>query len=164
MQHTCHIGLIGWGTVGSGVIDILAHQDEQIANRCGILPKVKAVVTRSPERERTQDIGDTALGSDVSLILDDPDISIVLLLVGGTTVAKDMCLACLRAGKHVVTANKAIIAEHWDELFRCARQQNVCLVYEAAVAGGIPIIDVLRDSYIANRIDAVHGILNGTCN
>lgn len=160
----CSIGLIGWGTVGGGVIDILNRHGELIATRCGRSLHISTIVTRTPARQRDQDPGSAQIGTDIAAILDDPSIEIVLLLVGGTDVAKEYCQACLQAGKHVVTANKAIIAECWDELFPIAAAQGVCLAYEAAVAGSIPIIDSLRDAFAANSVQGLSGILNGTCN
>jgi homoserine dehydrogenase len=158
------IGLIGWGTVGGGMVEVLARDRAMIAARAGVDLELRAVVTRTPGRKREQALGEVRLGSDIALITGDPAIRIAVLLVGGTGVAKELCIACLKAGKHVVSANKALIAAHGDELFALARANRVSIVFEAAVAGGIPIIGALRDGLVANRIESLHAILNGTCN
>jgi homoserine dehydrogenase len=104
------------------------------------------------------------VSDDITTILQDSDIRVVIHVVGGTTVARDLCIACLQAGKHVVTANKALLAVHGDELFALAAKHGVTIAFEAAVAGGIPVIAALRDGLVANRIKAIYAILNGTCN
>lgn len=157
------IGLIGWGTVGGGVVDILNRDAALLRERCGLDLWLKTIVTRDPSRTRDQRTGATVT-TDLRAILDDPEIPVVIHLVGGTTVAKDLLVACLKAGKQVVTANKALIAEHGDELFTLAAHQGVGIAFEAAVAGGIPVIAALRDGLVANRIESISGILNGTCN
>jgi homoserine dehydrogenase len=165
MGQAHRIAIIGRGTVGGGVVDILAREGAVIARRCGVDLELAAVVTRTPSRQRSQALPPGCrLSADFGLVLDDPSIQTVLLLVGGTTDAREICLRCLTAGKHVVTANKAILAEFWDELFACAERHGVCLGFESSVAGGVPVIGALRDGLVANRIDAVQGILNGTCN
>jgi homoserine dehydrogenase len=164
MSHTYRIGLIGWGTVGGGVIDILQRDGSLFEQRCGMHFELAAIVTRTPSRVRNQAIADVPVSDDISLIIGDDSIATVLHLVGGTTAALDLALACLRAQKHVVTANKALIAEHGDELFAVARENGVAIAFEAAVAGAIPIIAALRDGLVANQIDSVQAILNGTCN
>ena len=158
------IGLLGWGTVGGGVIDILANEGDTLRKRSGFDFKLKRIVTRTPSRQRTQDMLGASLSDDVADLINDDSVQCVLHLVGGTDVAKDMAIACLRAGKHVVTANKALLAEHWDELFAASKESGASLAFEASVAGGIPAILGLRDGLIANRINGVKGILNGTCN
>lgn len=162
-MDTYGIGLIGWGTVGGGVIELLARDTARLRERCGLELALRTVVTRDPQRARGQRTGAT-VAKDVRAILDDPQVKCVLHLVGGTTEAKDLMLACLRAGKHVVTANKALIAEHADALFAEAAKHKVAIAFEAAVAGGIPVIAALRDGLVANRIDGIQAILNGTCN
>ncbi len=161
---TYNVGLIGWGTVGGGVLDILSQEKHRIEQRCGQEVSIKTIVTRSPSRSRSQNAGSALVTDDINVILNDESIAAVILLVGGTDISKEFCIQCLEAGKHVITANKAIIAEYWDELFAIAQDNNVILAFEAAVAGSIPIIDSLRDGFVANRIDGVEGILNGTCN
>ena len=158
------IGLLGWGTVGGGVLEILANEASTLQARSGFDFKLRRIVTRDPARQRAQDPMGAALSKDCADLVNDDSIQCVLHLVGGTDIAKDMAIDCLKAGKHVVTANKALLAEHWDELHEAATAGNACLAYEAAVAGGIPTILNLRDGLVANRITGVKGILNGTCN
>ncbi len=158
------IGLIGWGTVGGGVVEILSRDRGLFAERCAIDLDLTTIVTRDPGRVREHSAGSARISNDISAITNDPDIGVVVHLVGGTTEAKDLLAACLKAGKHVVTANKALIAVHGDELFALAAQHRVGIAFEAAVAGGIPIIAALRDGLVANRIHAISAILNGTCN
>ncbi len=158
------IGLIGWGTVGGGVVEILSRDRGLFAERCAIDLDLTTIVTRNPGRVREHSAGSARISSDISAITNDPNIGVVVHLVGGTTEAKTLLAACLKAGKHVVTANKALIAEHGDELFALAAQYRVGIAFEAAVAGGIPIIAALRDGLVANRIHAISAILNGTCN
>ena len=163
MRRTA-IGLIGWGTVGGGVVDILNRDRELFAERCGLDLQLKTIVTRSPGRARNQLAGEATVTDRIQAIIDDPEIGVVVHLVGGTGEAKTLLEACLRAGKHVVTANKALIAEHGDALFALAAKHGVGLAFEAAVAGGIPVIAALRDGLVANRIESISAILNGTCN
>lgn len=159
---TVGIGIIGFGVVGGGVVDVLAKDRAIIAARTGVDLELRAVVSLPPYQ--CTDVLGASLGKDLAAITGDSAIRIALLLVGGTTFAKDMCLACLKAGKHVVTSNKALIAAHGDELFAVAKEHKVAIAFEAAVAGGIPVIGALRDGLAANRIESITGILNGTCN
>ena len=163
MRRTA-VGLIGWGTVGGGVVDILSRDRALFAERCGLDLDLTTIVTRTPGRVREQQAGHAKVGTDITAITNDPAIKVVIHLVGGTTEAKTLLAACLKAGKHVVTANKALIAEYGDELFALAAQHGVGIAFEAAVAGGIPVIAALRDGLVANRILAISAILNGTCN
>ena len=159
------IGLVGWGTVGDGALQIL-HRDKQLfRERCGLELECRAVVTRTPSRERNQaHLMGSILSDDLQVILDDPEIKTVLHLVGGTDIAFNIAAACIAKGKHVVTANKAMLAERGRELFPLARQRGVSIAFEAAVAGSIPVIASLRDGLVANHIHGLHAILNGTCN
>ena len=159
------IGLVGWGTVGDGVLEIL-HRDSQLfQERCGLELECRAVVTRTPSRVRNQEhLMQATLSDDLNVILTDDAIKTVLHLVGGIDVAYDIAAACITAGKHVVTANKALVAERGRELFSLAREHGVSIAFEAAVAGGIPVIAALRDGLVANHINGLHAILNGTCN
>jgi homoserine dehydrogenase len=156
------IGIIGFGVVGGGVIEVLQRDRGTIAARTGVDLELRAVISLPPYK--TTEVLGAKLGSDIGLLTEDPQIRIALLLVGGTTFAKDLALACLAAGKHVVTSNKALIASHGDELFAAAKAKGVAIAFEAAVAGGIPIIGALRDGLAANRIESITGILNGTTN
>jgi len=160
----CALGLIGWGTVGGGVLDLLARDGAVIRQRCGLDLAVTRIVTRDPGRARTQSAAGATVGTDLRLILDDPAIGTVIHLVGGTDVARDICLACIAAGKHVVTANKAMLAVHGDAIFAAAAAKGVGIAFEAAVAGAIPVIAAVRDGLVASRITGISAILNGTCN
>jgi len=163
-MERCALGLIGWGTVGGGVVDILTRDAALFRERCGLDLYLKTIVTRTPGRDRGQKPATATVTDRVEVLLNDPEIRTVIHLVGGTTTAKDLCIACLKAGKHVVTANKALLAEFGDELFALAAKHQVTIAFEAAVAGGIPIIAALRDGLVANRIEGIYAILNGTCN
>jgi homoserine dehydrogenase len=163
-MERCALGLIGWGTVGGGVVEILQRDHQLFVDRCGLDLSVKTIVTRTPSRDRAQTAGNALVTDRIDVLLQDKEIRTVIHLVGGTTTARDLCIACLKAGKHVVTANKALLAVYGDELFALAAERKVTIAFEAAVAGGIPIIAALRDGLVANRIEAIYGILNGTCN
>jgi homoserine dehydrogenase len=158
------VALIGWGTVGGGVLELLQRDRTLLAERCGLDIRISRIVTREPSRPRNQSAGEASLGSDIAAVLDDPEIHAVLHLVGGTGAARELALACLRAGKHLITANKALLAEHWDELFREASRHGASIAFEAAVAGGIPIIKAIREGLAGNRIEWLAGIINGTGN
>lgn len=163
-MERCAIALVGWGTVGGGVVDILSRDPGLFRERCGLDIRLKTIVTRNPGRSRSQSAGGATVTTDLAVVLADPEIRTVVHLVGGTADAKDILIACLGAKKHVVTANKALLAEHGDELFTLAARQGVSIAFEAAVAGGIPIIAALRDGLVANRIESISAILNGTTN
>ncbi len=159
-----NIGLIGFGTVGAGVVQCLQDNADLIASRAGFLP----VITRIADLDITTDRGVAVrpgvLTTQAQDILDDPDISIVIELVGGLTIARKFILAALNAGKSVVTANKALLAHHGPELFEAAERNGVSIWFEASVGGGIPCIKALREGLVANHITEILGILNGTCN
>jgi homoserine dehydrogenase len=162
MSHK--IGLVGFGTIGTGVARILYGKAEELRAKTGLdisLGKICDIDITTP---RGVDVPDGVLTTNVDDVLADPDISVVIELVGGTTFARELTLRALDAGKAVVTANKALLAEHGLELFKKAREKGACLSFEAAVGGGIPIIGSLLNGYLANDIDTIIGIVNGTCN
>jgi len=161
---TCCVGLVGFGTVGSGVAKILLNQCEQLHAKTGINVVLKRICDVDLTTDRGVRVPDGVLTSDLAAVLNDPEIEVVIELVGGTTVAKEITLRAIAAGKRVVTANKALLAEAGHELFRAARDHGVSISFEASVGGGIPIIAALRDGLIANEIESIIGILNGTCN
>lgn len=163
-MEACPIGLVGWGTVGSGVVEILERDRSIFRDRCGLDIQIAAIVTRTPGRKRGQSSGPALVSDRLEAVLANPHIKVVVHLVGGVTEAADICKACLKAGKHVVTANKAMLATHGDSLFPLAARHGVSIAFEAAVAGGVPIIAALRSGLVANRIEGIYGILNGTCN
>lgn len=156
------VGLCGLGTVGSGVFNVMARNAELINARAGCEVKIIHVGARR-DREGC-DTGDVTLSRDIFAVLEDPAVDIIVELIGGTDAARDLVLKAIENGKHVVTANKALIAHHGAEIFAAAAKKQVAVAYEAAVAGGIPIIKALRDGLVANRIEWVAGIINGTTN
>jgi len=158
------VGLLGLGTVGSGVFHVLTRNQDEIQRRAG--RRIDLVVASRRDLVKAREIvGDRVrLVADASEIVRDPNIDIVVELIGGTGIAKDLVLQAIAAGKHVVTANKALLAVHGTEIFAAAREKGVVVAFEAAVAGGIPIIKALREGLTANRIEWIAGIINGTTN
>lgn len=157
-----NVGIVGLGTVGSGTFNVLTRNAEDIARRAGREIQVTHVGAR-----RDNPAADTSaikVSRDVADVIADEDIDVVVELIGGTTLAKELVLGAIAQGKHVVTANKALIAEHGDEIFTAAQAKGVNVAFEAAVAGGIPIIKAIREGLSANRIEWVAGIINGTGN
>lgn len=157
------VGVIGFGTVGSGTVKVLLNNAGVMSERLGFSLELARVADKDTKTDRGIDIGDR-LVDDAAKVIDDPEIDIVVELVGGTGIAKDFILAAIRKGKHVVTANKALLAKHGDEIFTEADKHGVQVGYEASVAGGIPIIKVLREGLVANNFISVYGIINGTAN
>lgn len=157
-----NVGIVGLGTVGSGTFNVLCRNAEDIARRAGR----EIVVTHVGARRDNPnvDTGSVTVSRDIMQVVDDPEIDIVVELIGGTTVARELVLKAIQNGKHIVTANKALIAEHGNEIFSSAQEAGVNVAFEAAVAGGIPIIKAIREGLSANRIDWVAGIINGTGN
>ena len=158
------VGLLGIGTVGSGTYNVLVRNQEEIQRRAGRGIEITMVCRRDLEAARAV-VGEAAqVVADPRDIIRNPEIAIVVELIGGCGIAKDLVLEAIAAGKHVVTANKALLAVHGTEIFAAARAKGVIVAFEAAVAGGIPIIKALREGLTANRIDWVAGIINGTTN
>ena len=158
------VGLLGIGTVGRGTFDVLLRNSEEIRRRAGREIRIVAVADLDVERARSI-VGDQVrVSSDAAALIADPAIDIVVELIGGTGIAKVLVLQAIAAGKHVVTANKALLAVHGSEIFEAARVRGVMVAFEAAVAGGIPIIKALREGLTANRIEWIAGIINGTTN
>jgi homoserine dehydrogenase len=158
------VGLMGLGTVGGGVFEVLQRNQEEIRRRAGRGIALTMVSRRQVDAARAL-VGDAAVVvADAREIIRNPEIDIVIELIGGTTIARELVLEAIRAGKHVVTANKALLAVHGTEIFAAAREHGVMVAFEAAVAGGIPIIKSLREGLSANRIEWVAGIINGTTN
>ncbi len=159
-----HVGLLGIGTVGGGTFSVLRRNQEEISRRAGRGILIKAVADKDLVRARKL-VGDSAETTDDAFALvSRPDIDIVVELIGGTKIAKDLILAAIETGKHVVTANKALLALHGNEIFLAAQKKGVMVAFEAAVAGGVPIIKALREGLTANRIEWIAGIINGTSN
>jgi len=158
------IGLLGLGTVGGGTVTVLTRNAAEIARRAGreIRLARAAAMQYNPEIPGLDQIGH--IGNDAFAVVDDPEIDIVIELIGGYSPARELVLKAIANGKHVVTANKALIARHGNEIFAAAREQGVVVAFEAAVAGGVPIIKALREGLAANHIEWIAGIINGTGN
>ena len=157
------IGLVGTGTVGGGCLDILSNHKQDFLRHFGIDLELTRVCSRDPQAAASRGLQDI-FTDDYHDIINDPDIDIVVELIGGTGVAKSVIVEALQAGKHVVTANKAIMATSGEEIMDLAEEKGLEIAFEASVGGGIPIIDPLKHSLIANRIDSIMGIVNGTTN
>ena len=159
------VGLLGAGTVGSGTFAVLKRNQEEITRRAGRSIVVRMIADREEEKaRRIAGDDDVIVTRDANEVVMNPDIDIVVELIGGYTVAKDLILKAIENGKHVITANKALLASHGTEIFAAAQKKGVMVAFEAAVAGGIPIIKALREGLTANRIEWIAGIINGTSN
>jgi homoserine dehydrogenase len=159
-----HVGLLGIGTVGGGTFTVLARNEAEITRRAGRPIRITRVADKNLELAGKVTGGTVALTDDAFAVVADPDIDIVVELIGGCGVAKELVLKAIANGKHVVTANKALLALHGNEIFAAAQAKGVMVAFEAAVAGGIPIIKALREGLSANRIQWIAGIINGTTN
>ncbi|HET7634996.1 MAG TPA: homoserine dehydrogenase [Burkholderiales bacterium] len=158
------VGLLGIGTVGGGTFNVLRRNREEITRRAGRDIRITVIADKDLARARLLAGDDVALIDDAFAVTRDPDVDIVAELIGGTGIARELILAAIGNGKHVVTANKALIAEHGNEIFAAARETGVMVAFEGAVAGGVPIIKSLREGLTANRIEWIAGIINGTSN
>ncbi len=163
-MKTVHVGILGLGTVGAGTAETLLTQFDLIKARTGMELVLKKAADLNLDRDFGFDVPEGVLTTDAQEVLMDPDIQIVVELIGGTTIAKTFILKAFEQKKSVVTANKALLAEHGKELINAAETAGVDLFFEAAVAGGIPIIKSLREGLVANPIRRICGIMNGTCN
>ena len=159
-----NLGMIGGGTVGSGVFHALQLNGDLMASRIGVKVNVRKVAVKAFDEPRPYAIPASRMTTDWQSVVHDPQVHVVAELVGGTTLARTMILAALKLGKPVVTANKALLSAHGEELFATAQQYGTNLYYEASVCGGIPIIKALREGFVGNRITHLYGIVNGTCN
>ncbi|WP_300339519.1 homoserine dehydrogenase [Accumulibacter sp.] len=159
-----NVGLLGIGTVGGGTYSVLKRNAEEIARRAGRPIQVSVVADRDVEQTRRLTDGNCRVTDDPFAVVADPEVDIVVELIGGDEVAKQLVLQAIANGKHVVTANKALLAKHGNEIFAAAQKKGVMVAFEAAVAGGIPIIKALREGLTANRIEWIAGIINGTTN
>lgn len=165
MSKTLRVAVLGLGTVGSGIIRILQDDPEMIARRAGCQFDIRYVVVRDLQKKRTVSLPNgTVMTSDWQQAVTDPNVDVVVEVIGGITTAKDAVLAALKARKHVVTANKALLATFGDEVFEAAKASGVSIAFEAAVAGGIPIIATVGNSLTGNRVESIEAILNGTSN
>ena len=146
-----NIGILGFGTVGAGVVETLQKNGELIANRTGVRPRVYRVADLDITSDRGVELPADVLTTDAQAVLDDPDTDVVVELIGGTTVAKEFMLKALANGKPVVTANKALLAEHGAKIFAAAESSAADVYYEASVGGGIPVIKAMREGLVGNR-------------
>ncbi len=158
------VGLLGMGTVGSGTFQVLERNQEEIQRRAGRGIHIAGVADLDVQRARAVVGGSIPVHADAQVLIQDPKIDIIVELIGGYGVARQLVLQAIEAGKHVVTANKALLAVHGTEIFAAANRKGVVVAFEAAVAGGIPIIKALREGLTANRIEWIAGIINGTTN
>lgn len=158
------VGLIGLGTVGCGVAKILHQHAALLTARAGRPIVLERVAVRNLHKHRHVEVPASRITADALSVATSPEVDVVLELIGGLSPARELALAALRAGKHLVTANKALLCEHGPELFAAARERQLCIAFEAAVAGGCPIIHVLGQTMTGNRITAIEAILNGTSN
>lgn len=163
-MRTIHVGLIGLGNVGGGVATILAQQADLIEQRLGARLALKRAARRHPERPCEAPLSASQITGDALAVIHDPQVDIVVELMGGYEPARTYLLEALHAGKHVVTANKALLAEHGQELFETAAKVGRDIGFEASVGGGIPVIRTLKEGFVANRFGAIASIINGTCN
>ncbi len=163
-MRTIRVGLIGLGTVGSGVIEILRRHRDDFRSRAGVDIELAAFADRNTERFEQLGLPADACHTDAAAVIADPTLDVVIELIGGTGVARDVVLSALNAGKSVVTANKALLASHGEEVMQAAEAAGVDIRFEASVGGGIPIIEPLKHSLTSNEIIKVMGIVNGTTN
>jgi len=158
------VGLLGIGTVGSGTYKVLTRNREEISRRTGCDIRLHVVADKDTARANSVTGGKVKVVDDARQVVADPEVDVVVELIGGYTIAKELMLAAIASGKHVITANKALLAVHGNEIFAAARAKGVIVAFEAAVGGGIPIIKSLREGLTANRIEWIAGIINGTSN
>jgi homoserine dehydrogenase len=158
------VGILGLGNIGAGTVEILRRNGGLIERRLGVPFEVVRAADRDPSRAQKLDLGPGVFTTDAAAVVRDPDVQVVVELIGGIEPARSLILAAMEHGKHVVTANKALLSTHWEELVAKAEQRRVSLGFEGSVAGGIPLIHAIRRGLVANRVRRVTGIINGTCN
>jgi homoserine dehydrogenase len=163
-MHEIKIGLLGCGTVGTGVARLLLQNRDILLARAGVALILKRVADLDIERDRGIRFEDGVLTTDAYQVVRDPEIDVIIEMIGGQTVAKELIAEAIRNGKQIITANKALLASHGNDLFQLAAEKGVDLAFEASVGGCMPIIKTLRESLVGNRIETMTGILNGTCN
>jgi homoserine dehydrogenase len=163
-MKTINVGLLGCGTVGTGVAKLLIDSGQIISARLGATLNLKRVADLDIQKDRGIRFKENVLTTDSEAVVNDPDIEIIIEMIGGEGIAKELILKAIANGKQIITANKALLATHGNMLFKAAAEKGVDLAYEAAVGGCMPIIKTMRESLVANRIQSMTGILNGTCN
>ena len=164
MKKTIKIGLIGWGTVGGGLLKVLKNNGSLIEKRLGGRLEIKAIADRDITTPRSVAVDKKILTTNVEALLHDPEIDVIVELIGGKEPARTYILEAIKEGKHIVTANKALLAEYGEEIFEAACRNKVGVYFEASVGGGMPIVKLLREGLAANRIRTILGIINGTAN
>ena len=158
------IGMIGFGNVGQGVYRLLEKNRSLIEAKVGAQMRIKKIVVRDLAKQREVSVPEGMLTTNFDDVVTDPEIDVVLELMGGYEPARTYLLDAMRRGKQIVTANKAVLSVHWDEIIQTARDHKVDIYFEAAVCGGIPVIQAINDGLAANNITAIYGIVNGTTN
>ncbi|MFA7257819.1 MAG: homoserine dehydrogenase [Kiritimatiellales bacterium] len=158
------IGILGFGTVGAGVVEAILKNGELMAQRTGIFPMIGKIADLDIKTDRGVKVDKSLLTTDALSVIDDPEIDVIVELIGGLKIAKEFVLRALKNGKPVVTANKALLAEAGRELFEASAKSGAGIFFEASVGGGIPVLRALRDGLVGNQIKSMYGILNGTCN
>jgi homoserine dehydrogenase len=158
------VGILGLGNIGAGTVEILRKNGALIERRLGVPFEVVRAADRDPARAKKLGLGPDVFTTDAAQVVNDPHVQVVVELIGGVEPARSLILSAMENGKHVVTANKALLSTHWEELVAKAEQRRVSLGFEGSVAGGIPLIHAIRRGLVANRVRRVTGIINGTCN
>lgn len=158
------IGLLGLGQVGGGLVEILEAKRARFAKQLGVDFEIRKIAVRNPAKKRALKVPAHLLTDNAKMVVKDPSIDVVVELIGGKKDARTLVLEAIKAGKHVVTANKALLAEHGDEIFKLAYKKKRWICFEASVAGGIPVMKALREGLVANKIDSIASIINGTSN
>jgi len=164
MMNQINIGISGFGTVGSGVVRLLKNNQALLSERLNVKLQIKKIADIDIQTDRGIELPDNMLTTDVYALINDPEIDIIVETIGGETIAKEIIIAAMENGKHVVTANKALLAKHGNSILEKATDKSVELAFEASVGGCMPIIKTLRESLAGNKILGINGILNGTCN
>lgn len=163
-DNQVNVALIGLGTIGAGVVKILTQNHDLIYRKTGLKLKLTHAVDIDPTRGQALKLPDDVFHTDVAKVIADPEVSVAIELIGGTTIATEITKKLLAAGKHVVTANKAMLAECGEDIYATARKSDRCVAFEASCCGGIPLVSAIRSGLPANHISAMYGIVNGTCN
>ncbi|MCU7946726.1 MAG: homoserine dehydrogenase, partial [Candidatus Thiodiazotropha sp. (ex Cardiolucina cf. quadrata)] len=158
------VGLLGLGTVGGGTLNVLTRNADEIARRAGRGIQITHAAAKQYDPSTLNGLEHVEVSDDAFSVVENPELDIIIELIGGYSPARELVLMAIENGKHVVTANKALIAMHGDEIFKAAQKRGVMVAFEAAVAGGIPIIKAVREGLAANRIEWIAGIINGTGN
>ena len=158
------VGILGLGNIGAGTVEILQRNSALIERRLGVPLQLVRAADLDPTRAKRLGLSDSVYTTDAKAVLNDPEVQVVVELIGGIEPARSFILAAMENGKHVVTANKALLSKHWEELISKAEEKQVSLGFEGSVAGGIPLMNAIRRGLVANRIARVTGIINGTCN